>query len=95
MVQPKQDFRLFLEYVQRALMCLPLEQREALILIGCQGESYEAAAAVCGVSVVTITTRVNQACALLAVLLQMVDLHELCLDALLQTALQQPTAGVL
>ncbi len=95
MVQPKQDFRLFLDYVQRALMCLPLEQREALILVGCHGESYEAAAAVCGVAVGTMKSRVNRARAQLAGLLQMDDRHDLCLDGLMQTALQQPTAGVL
>jgi RNA polymerase sigma-70 factor (ECF subfamily) len=61
MVQPEQDFRLFLGDVQRALMCLPLEQREALILIGCQGESYEAAAAICGVAVGTMKSRVIRA----------------------------------
>jgi RNA polymerase sigma-70 factor, ECF subfamily len=50
---------------------LPLEQREALILIGAEGFSYEEAAAMCGCATGTIKSRVNRARARLAGLLEM------------------------
>lgn len=40
---------------------LPTEQREALILIGAEGFSYEEAAEMCGCAVGTIKSRVNRA----------------------------------
>ena len=40
MVQPEQEFRMFLDDVQRALVRLPLEQCEALLLVTEQGEAY-------------------------------------------------------
>jgi RNA polymerase sigma-70 factor (ECF subfamily) len=40
---------------------LPADQREALILIGASGLSYEEAAAVCGCAVGTMKSRVNRA----------------------------------
>ena len=48
------DFRL-------ALQKLPADQREALILIGASGLSYEEAAEVCNCAVGTIKSRVNRA----------------------------------
>lgn len=45
----------------RALASLPAEQREALILIGAEGFSYEDAALMCGCAVGTIKSRVNRA----------------------------------
>jgi RNA polymerase sigma-70 factor, ECF subfamily len=57
-----QDFR-------RALQHLPPDQREALILIGASGLSYEEAAEICGCAVGTIKSRVNRARARLAELL--------------------------
>ena len=43
-----------------ALLKLPSEQREALILVGPAGFSYEEAAAICGCAVGTIKSRVNR-----------------------------------
>jgi hypothetical protein len=40
---------------------LPAEQREALILVGAAGHSYDEAAAICGCAVGTIKSRVNRA----------------------------------
>jgi RNA polymerase sigma-70 factor (ECF subfamily) len=60
-VQPEQEFRLLLKDLQRALVQLPLAQREALFLVGGQGETYEGAAAICGVAVGTIKSRVSRA----------------------------------
>ncbi len=44
-----------------ALEKLPAEQKEALILIGAEGFSYEEAALMCGCAVGTIKSRVNRA----------------------------------
>lgn len=49
-----QDFR-------KALAKLPVDQREALILIGVSGLSYEEAAVVCNCAMGTIKSRVNRA----------------------------------
>ena len=92
-VRPEQESRLMLDDLQRALMHLPLEQREAILLIGCQGESYEDAAAICGVAVGTIKSRVNRARTQLVELLQMEDRHDLGLDGLMQAALQDRTGA--
>ncbi|WP_164116096.1 sigma-70 family RNA polymerase sigma factor [Sphingorhabdus sp. Alg239-R122] len=53
-----QDGKLHLGDVQRALMMLPDSQREALILVGAGGFSYEEAAEICGVAIGTIKSRV-------------------------------------
>jgi RNA polymerase sigma-70 factor (ECF subfamily) len=45
----------------RALRCLSDEQREALILVGAGGFSYEDAAAICGCAVGTVKSRVARA----------------------------------
>lgn len=46
---------------RKAFATLPEEQREALILIGAEGFSYEEAALMCGCAVGTIKSRVNRA----------------------------------
>ena len=53
-----QDGKLHLADVQRALMMLPDSQREALILVGAGGFSYEEAAEICDVAIGTIKSRV-------------------------------------
>ena len=50
-----------LDELRRALSMLPLEQREALTLIGAAGLSYEEASAITGVAVGTIKSRVSRA----------------------------------
>lgn len=45
----------------KALDSLPTDQREALILIGAEGFSYEEAALMCGCAVGTVKSRVNRA----------------------------------
>jgi len=50
----------FLDF-RAALQRLPTDQREALILIGASGLSYEEAAAICNCAVGTIKSRVNRA----------------------------------
>ncbi len=59
--KPSHDGRLQMRDFERALAKIPIEQREALILVGASGFSYEEAAATCGVAVGTIKSRVNRA----------------------------------
>jgi RNA polymerase sigma-70 factor, ECF subfamily len=53
-----------------ALSKLPEDQREAIVLVGASGFSYEEAAKICNCAVGTIKSRVNRARNRLAVLLQ-------------------------
>ncbi len=57
------------EEFRTALAKLPPDQREALILVGASGFSYEEAAEICGCAVGTIKSRVNRARSRLADLL--------------------------
>ncbi len=52
---------LALDELRRALDVLPLEQREALILVGAGGFAYEEAAEICGCAVGTVKSRVSRA----------------------------------
>jgi RNA polymerase sigma-70 factor (ECF subfamily) len=58
---PDQEDKLALQDLSAALEKLPQEQREAIILIGAEGMSYEDAAEALGVKVGTIKSRVNRA----------------------------------
>jgi len=59
--QPTQTTRIEFEEFRSALDKIPQDQREALILVGASGFSYEDAAAICGCAVGTIKSRVNRA----------------------------------
>jgi RNA polymerase sigma-70 factor (ECF subfamily) len=59
--QPEQTSRLELGEFRAALQQLPSDQREALILVGASGFSYEEAAEICGCAIGTIKSRVNRA----------------------------------
>lgn len=56
-----QDKQIELADMQRGLLQLPENQREALILVGAGGFAYEEAAEICGVAVGTIKSRVARA----------------------------------
>lgn len=58
--------------LQRALNRLPPERREALLLVGASGFSYEEAAEICGVPIGTMKSRVARGRATLA---QLLDHH--------------------
>jgi RNA polymerase sigma-70 factor (ECF subfamily) len=58
---PDQEDRLAVQDLHAALARLPREQREALLLVGAEGMSYEETAAALGVKVGTIKSRVNRA----------------------------------
>ena len=66
---PEQNSRLEFQEFRTALAKLPPDQREALILVGASGFSYEEAAAICDCAVGTIKSRVNRARTRLADLL--------------------------
>jgi RNA polymerase sigma-70 factor (ECF subfamily) len=88
-VEPEQESALHFSDLRRALDQLPPTQREAVILVGAEGRSYEDAAILCGVAVGTMKSRVNRARTSLAALLQMTDRHDLGPDRLIQAALQE------
>ncbi|WP_102110210.1 RNA polymerase sigma factor [Oceaniglobus roseus] len=70
-VKPDHDGRLALNDFRTAFEQLPVEQREALILVGGSGFAYEEAAEMCGVAVGTIKSRANRGRKRLAELLHL------------------------
>src|SRR5215210_5867427 len=66
---PEQYGRVEFEEFRTALAKLPPDQREALVLVGASGFSYEEAATICECAVGTIKSRVNRARTRLAELL--------------------------
>ncbi len=58
---PNQVSNIEFSEFRRALAQLPADQREALVLVGASGFSYEEAANICGCAVGTIKSRVNRA----------------------------------
>lgn len=65
-----QEGPLHLSDLHRALLTLPAERREALLLVGAGGFSYEEAAEICGCAVGTIKSRVGRARAALASMIE-------------------------
>jgi RNA polymerase sigma-70 factor (ECF subfamily) len=83
---PEQFGRLeFKEFVD-ALAKLPDVQREALLLVAASGFSYDDAAAICGIAVGTIKSRVSRARLLLAKLL--------VIDGAVKSGLDHTTAAM-
>ncbi len=68
-VASEQEGRMEMREFRTALAKLPQDQREALVLVGAAGFSYEEAAAICECAVGTIKSRVNRARTRLADLL--------------------------
>ena len=85
--QLDQHSHLAFEDFRAGLATLPRDQREALLLVGAQGLSYEEAAQVCNVAVGTVRSRVNRARARLAVLLDLTNEGELGPDDVTKAAL--------
>ena len=76
-VQASQDAHLDVQDFRLALEMLPPDQREALLLVGASGFSYEEAADICQCAVGTIQSRVNRARTKLSELLSMDNTEEL------------------
>lgn len=72
-VKPDHDGKLQLRDFAKAFAKLGDEHREALILVGASGFSYDEAAEMCGVATGTMKSRVNRARAKLTDLLQLSD----------------------
>ncbi len=77
---PEQNGRLDLADMRRALAQLPPEQREAVLLVGAEGYSYEEAARICGTQIGTIKSRVNRARSRLATLMGLESTDDLGTD---------------
>lgn len=65
-----QEDPIHLSDMHRALLTLPAERREALLLVGAGGFSYEEAASICGCAVGTIKSRVGRARATLTSMME-------------------------
>jgi RNA polymerase sigma-70 factor (ECF subfamily) len=74
--QPEQYGRVEFREFREALTHLPADQREALVLVGASGFSYEEAAHICGCAVGTIKSRVNRARTRLAELMSIDDAED-------------------
>ena len=72
-VLPAQGAHLDFADFQNALTKISPDQREALLLVGASGFSYEDTAAICGCAVGTVKSRVNRARVRLAELLNLSD----------------------
>ncbi len=72
-VKPDHDGHLNMRDFSVAFAQLPDEQREALILVGASGFSYEEAAETCGVAIGTIKSRINRARKRLVELMELRD----------------------
>ncbi|MEA2834264.1 MAG: hypothetical protein QOF41_300 [Methylobacteriaceae bacterium] len=90
---PAQNGHMDLLDFRVALQQLPNDQREALILIGASGLSYEEAAGVCNCAVGTMKSRVNRARNRLAELLRISSSFEFGQDSDWHTSLDPMLAG--
>lgn len=75
-----QEEPIHLSDMHRALLTLPPERREALLLVGAGGFSYEEAANICGCAVGTIKSRVGRARAALNSMLAEGDIPQRSID---------------
>jgi RNA polymerase sigma-70 factor (ECF subfamily) len=82
----------FLDF-RDALQKLPPDQREALVLIGASGLSYEEAAGICHCAVGTMKSRVNRARNRLIELLSITSSSDFASDANWQTGLDTLIMG--
>ncbi|TVR06722.1 MAG: sigma-70 family RNA polymerase sigma factor [Salinarimonadaceae bacterium] len=86
--QPEQGSHLDFQDFRIALARLPADQREALLLVGASGFSYEEAAEICECAVGTIKSRVNRARNRLSEMLAVEENADLGPDGLTRAALQ-------
>lgn len=90
-VHPSQEGALDLEDFRTALDQLPDDQREAIILIGASGFSYEEAAEICNCAIGTVKSRVSRARARLHEILQIEGDSEFGPDAISTQVLSSNT----
>lgn len=90
---PTQDWTVAVTSLRAALDQLPDEHREALVLVGAAGLSYEEAAEICGCALGTIKSRVNRARARLLRVMNADDASDVMVmepEAQRQSAVQSP-----
>jgi RNA polymerase sigma-70 factor (ECF subfamily) len=85
---PDQNSRLDIEDMRAALARLPVSQREAVLLVGASGFSYEEAGEIMGVAVGTVKSRVHRARSSLAEMLATEGSDDIGADALTRAAMQ-------
>jgi len=90
--QPAQEGHMNLRDFRIALAQLPDDQREALILVGASGFSYEEAAEICQCAVGTIKSRVSRARARLSEILALEDGESFGADPVSATVLSRSLA---
>lgn len=83
-VAPEQGARLDYEDMCTALSKLSADQREALVLVGAEGFTYDEAARICNTSIGTIKSRVNRARTRLSELLSLETPAEIGPDRLVR-----------
>jgi len=88
---PAQQDHMDFEDMRSALNQLPDDQREALILVGASGMSYEEAAEICDCALGTLKSRVNRARVKLAELLEMNPENDIGSDRLTETVTEAST----
>jgi len=92
-IMPEQGAKLDFDDMRIALSKLSPEQREAILLVGAEGLTYEEAAQVCGVVVGTIKSRVNRARNRLAEILGLDAVDEIGPDRLVRAVLETRMPG--
>lgn len=92
-VHPEQPGHLDMQDFRKALDVLPADQREALVLVGAAGFSYEEAAAISGCAVGTIKSRVNRARSKLIEVLRVASPHEYGPDAATEAIVSRTVSG--
>lgn len=90
---PEQAGKLDMQDFQVALAQLPDDQREAIILVGATGLSYEEAAQICDCAVGTVKSRVSRARARLGDLLGISDSSEFGPDGVSTHVMNRPLIG--
>ncbi|RNF34670.1 RNA polymerase sigma factor [Paracoccus methylarcula] len=92
--RPDHDGRLALRDFRVAFEQLPDEQREALILVGASGFSYEEVAEMTGVAIGTVKSRANRGRRKLAELLHLEENEELSMNDQVTLAVMAPNQPV-
>lgn len=77
---PEQEGSLEFKEFRAALREIPFDQREALLLVGAAGFSYEDTATICHTTTGTIKSRINRARSRLAALLSIESINEIGFD---------------
>src|SRR5580700_302992 len=91
---PGQTSHLEMDEFRKALMLLPPDQRESLILVGASGFSYNETAQICGCAVGTIKSRVNRARIRLAEILSIEDASDFGPDRATRTVVNSDVSGM-